>query len=94
MTEEEAELYYNFFKNLSVPEGSRVFFDGKECLPMEDEFISSERNLFSYETMKRAVELYEATEMTKEELEDYYRGTTLWSWCVNTALAENNNVID
>ena len=74
----------------------QVLFDNHHCVPMSDDdiVVTRKQNLFSYEIMKRAVELYEDTEMTEEEVEEYYGSDYLWSWCVNTALAEHNNVID
>ena len=71
------DVYEKFFEERRVVDGDTVVMDRKP-------------NLFSYEVMKRATELYEDTEVIGETLEEHYQ----WSWCVNTALAEHNYAID
>ena len=51
-------------------------------------------NLFSYEIMKRAVELYEKQGDSIKEEKSYDGKRFIWEWCVNTALAEHNYAID
>ena len=65
-------------------------FDGETVV------LDRKPNLFSYETMKRAVELYEGEDIFTgyRPVSDYTTKELIWSWCVNTALAEHNNAID
>ena len=77
-----AEAFYNYHDN-----HGGVFLSTKGVAPQK-------QNLFSYEVMKRAVELYEDTEMTMQEQDAHYGSDYLWSWCVNTALAEHNYAVD